>query len=117
MVVTVSVAVAVALALVVVVTVLVVGVVLVRHGVSLSSGCRQRATAHRRGQAVLPKRQTRQAVLALAAGLLAGTAPAPAAGPAPVAAAADTYSWKNARTDGGGLVPGIVLGRLGGTRA
>ncbi|MFJ8601802.1 cellulose binding domain-containing protein [Streptomyces shenzhenensis] len=51
------------------------------------------------------------AVLALAAGLLAGTEPALAA-PAPRAApAADTYTWRNARIDGGGFVPGIVFNR------
>ncbi|MGW3812707.1 cellulose binding domain-containing protein [Streptomyces sp. NPDC005046] len=54
------------------------------------------------------------AVLALAAGLLAGTPPALAAD-TPVAAAtavaADTYTWKNARVDGGGFVPGIVFNR------
>ncbi|GAA3187303.1 xyloglucanase [Streptomyces virens] len=56
------------------------------------------------------------AVLALAAGLLAGGPPALAAGdrPEPAAAttlAADTYTWKNARIDGGGFVPGIVFNR------
>ncbi|MFI7411896.1 cellulose binding domain-containing protein [Streptomyces sp. NPDC049627] len=53
------------------------------------------------------------AVLALAAGLLAGTPPALAAGDAPakVSIAADTYTWKNARIDGGGFVPGIVFNR------
>ncbi|MGW3662243.1 cellulose binding domain-containing protein [Streptomyces sp. NPDC005141] len=54
------------------------------------------------------------AVLALAAGLLTGTPPALAAD-TPVAAAtavaADTYTWKNARVDGGGFVPGIVFNR------
>ncbi|TQL19022.1 cellulose binding domain-containing protein [Streptomyces sp. SLBN-134] len=53
------------------------------------------------------------AVLALAAGLLAGGPPALAAGalePA-TALAADTYTWKNARVDGGGFVPGIVFNR------
>ncbi|MGW2034235.1 WD40/YVTN/BNR-like repeat-containing protein, partial [Streptomyces sp. NPDC001811] len=51
------------------------------------------------------------AVLALAAGLLSGTPPA-LAGPAPrTALAADTYTWKNARIDGGGFVPGIVFNR------
>ncbi|WP_427165545.1 cellulose binding domain-containing protein [Streptomyces sp. C1-1] len=50
------------------------------------------------------------AVLALAAGLLAGTPPALAAGhTAGAALAADTYTWKNARIDGGGFVPGIVF--------
>ncbi|MFI6333900.1 cellulose binding domain-containing protein [Streptomyces sp. NPDC050535] len=51
------------------------------------------------------------AVLALAAGLLAGTPPALAAGPPGPALAADTYTWKNARIDGGGFVPGIVFNR------
>ncbi|MER6746195.1 cellulose binding domain-containing protein [Streptomyces fungicidicus] len=53
------------------------------------------------------------AVLALAAGLLAGSPPALAAGaPEPATAlAADTYTWKNARVDGGGFVPGIVFNR------
>ncbi|MFE9022511.1 cellulose binding domain-containing protein [Streptomyces sp. NPDC007808] len=52
------------------------------------------------------------AVLALAAGLLAGIPPALAADRAPQAAlAADTYTWKNARIDGGGFVPGIVFNR------
>ncbi|MFJ9723585.1 cellulose binding domain-containing protein [Streptomyces sp. NPDC101209] len=52
------------------------------------------------------------AVLALAAGLLAGTPPALAAGhTAGAALAADTYTWKNARIDGGGFVPGIVFNR------
>ncbi|MEY9995713.1 hypothetical protein ABIE67_007745 [Streptomyces sp. V4I8] len=52
------------------------------------------------------------AALALAAGLLAGTPPALAA-PATqkVSIAADTYTWKNARIDGGGFVPGIVFNR------
>ncbi|MCL6731991.1 cellulose binding domain-containing protein [Streptomyces neyagawaensis] len=61
-------------------------------------------------------------VLALAAGLLAGSPPAVAAergGQAEqaersgekVAIAADTYTWKNARIDGGGFVPGIVFNR------
>ncbi|MDW8805719.1 cellulose binding domain-containing protein [Streptomyces scabiei] len=52
-------------------------------------------------------------VLALAAGLLAGSPPALAAGKAekPVSVAADTYTWKNARIDGGGFVPGIVFNR------
>lgn len=45
-------------------------------------------------------------LLALAAGLLAGSPPAAsAAEPAPRAAvAADSYTWKNARIDGGGFV-------------
>ncbi|MFC5954873.1 cellulose binding domain-containing protein [Streptomyces pratens] len=62
------------------------------------------------------------AVLALAAGLLTGGPPALAAAPPdrPAAAAdaparsalaADTYTWKNARIDGGGFVPGIVFNR------
>ncbi|MFD4604020.1 cellulose binding domain-containing protein [Streptomyces sp. NPDC058464] len=52
------------------------------------------------------------AVLALAAGLLAGTPPALAAPEAAhVTLAADTYSWRNARIDGGGFVPGIVFNR------
>ncbi|WP_217176682.1 cellulose binding domain-containing protein [Streptomyces sp. AC495_CC817] len=53
------------------------------------------------------------AVLALAAGLLAGSPPVVAAERAErsVAVAADTYSWKNARIDGGGFVPGIVFNR------
>ncbi|MFJ2946563.1 cellulose binding domain-containing protein [Streptomyces sp. NPDC087226] len=53
------------------------------------------------------------AVLALAAGLLAGGPPALAAdAPQPATPlAADTYTWKNARVDGGGFVPGIVFNR------
>ncbi|WP_345012922.1 cellulose binding domain-containing protein, partial [Streptomyces shaanxiensis] len=52
------------------------------------------------------------AVLALAAGLLAGSPPALAADSASkVTLAADTYTWKNARIDGGGFVPGIVFNR------
>ncbi|MEV7081089.1 cellulose binding domain-containing protein [Streptomyces sp. NPDC093516] len=51
------------------------------------------------------------AVLALAAGLLSGAPSALAADPAPVKLAADTYTWKNARIDGGGFVPGIVFNR------
>ncbi|MFD9462700.1 cellulose binding domain-containing protein [Streptomyces sp. NPDC060027] len=54
------------------------------------------------------------AVLALAAGLLAGTPPALAANSPEATApavAADTYTWKNARIDGGGFVPGIVFNR------
>ncbi|MET8487349.1 xyloglucanase [Streptomyces tendae] len=52
-------------------------------------------------------------LLALAAGLLAGSPPgALAAEPAPrTAVAADSYTWKNARIDGGGFVPGIVFNR------
>ncbi|WP_171109470.1 MULTISPECIES: cellulose binding domain-containing protein [Streptomyces] len=49
------------------------------------------------------------AVLALAAGLLAGGPPALAADSEKVAVSADTYTWKNARIDGGGFVPGIVF--------
>ncbi|MFF3499365.1 cellulose binding domain-containing protein [Streptomyces sp. NPDC003247] len=52
------------------------------------------------------------AVLALAAGLLAGTPPALAADTGPdVTVAAESYTWKNARIDGGGFVPGIVFNR------
>lgn len=51
------------------------------------------------------------AVLALAAGLLAGTPPALAADTPKAVIAADTYTWKNARIDGGGFVPGIVFNR------
>ncbi|MEV6183890.1 hypothetical protein, partial [Streptomyces sp. NPDC052015] len=51
------------------------------------------------------------AVLALAAGLPAGTPPALAASAPTATIAADTYSWKNARVDGGGFVPGIVFNR------
>ncbi|MEV6957869.1 cellulose binding domain-containing protein [Streptomyces sp. NPDC051207] len=52
------------------------------------------------------------AVSALAAGLLfAGSPPAPAADSPRTAVAADTYTWKNARIDGGGFVPGIVFNR------
>lgn len=52
------------------------------------------------------------AVLALAAGLLAGSPPALAADTAQdVSFTADTYTWKNARIDGGGFVPGIVFNR------
>ncbi|MGW7407759.1 cellulose binding domain-containing protein [Streptomyces sp. NPDC054833] len=51
------------------------------------------------------------AVLALAAGLLAGSPPALAASTPKVPLAADTYTWKNARIDGGGFVPGIVFNR------
>ncbi|WP_369173793.1 cellulose binding domain-containing protein [Streptomyces sp. R28] len=55
--------------------------------------------------------RTLTAVLALAAGLLAGTPPALAADSASkdVSITADTYTWKNARIDGGGFVPGIVF--------
>ncbi|WP_460070951.1 cellulose binding domain-containing protein [Streptomyces sp. YKOK-I1] len=52
------------------------------------------------------------AVLALAAGLLVGSPPALAADTAPRATlAAESYTWKNARIDGGGFVPGIVFNR------
>ncbi|MGR3868618.1 cellulose binding domain-containing protein [Streptomyces graminifolii] len=55
------------------------------------------------------------AVLALAAGLLVGGPSALAANanpkPAKVTVAADTYTWHNARIDGGGFVPGIVFNR------
>ncbi|MDO0937933.1 cellulose binding domain-containing protein [Streptomyces sp. DG2A-72] len=54
------------------------------------------------------------AVLALAAGLLAGTPPALASdaiAAKKVSIAADSYTWKNARIDGGGFVPGIVFNR------
>lgn len=53
------------------------------------------------------------AVLALAAGLLAGSPPALAASTpkATTTLAADTYTWNNARIDGGGFVPGIVFNR------
>ncbi|MFI8837075.1 cellulose binding domain-containing protein [Streptomyces afghaniensis] len=51
------------------------------------------------------------AVLALAAGLLSGAPAALAVDPPSVKIAADTYSWKNARIDGGGFVPGIVFNR------
>ncbi|MEU0117676.1 cellulose binding domain-containing protein [Streptomyces bobili] len=53
------------------------------------------------------------AALALAAGLLAGTPPALAADSSPptTTLAAESYTWKNARIDGGGFVPGIVFNR------
>ncbi|MER5756874.1 cellulose binding domain-containing protein [Streptomyces sp. NPDC002088] len=51
------------------------------------------------------------AVLALAAGLLAGIPPALAAHSEQVTIAAESYTWKNARIDGGGFVPGIVFNR------
>ncbi|MEV5865334.1 xyloglucanase [Streptomyces tendae] len=51
-------------------------------------------------------------LLALAAGLLAGSPPGALAAETPEAAiAADSYTWKNARIDGGGFVPGIVFNR------
>ncbi|MFI7293012.1 cellulose binding domain-containing protein [Streptomyces sp. NPDC050121] len=52
------------------------------------------------------------AVLALAAGLIAGSPPVLAADGSPKATlAAESYTWKNARIDGGGFVPGIVFNR------
>ncbi|WP_338702198.1 cellulose binding domain-containing protein [Streptomyces sp. Q6] len=56
------------------------------------------------------------ALLALTAGLLTGHQSQAAESPSPKATsttriAADTYSWKNARIDGGGFVPGIVFNR------
>ncbi|MEU0108523.1 cellulose binding domain-containing protein [Streptomyces sp. NPDC006129] len=51
------------------------------------------------------------AVLALAAGLLSGAPGALAADPPSPKISADTYTWKNARIDGGGFVPGIVFNR------
>ncbi|MFJ9737531.1 cellulose binding domain-containing protein [Streptomyces sp. NPDC101166] len=51
------------------------------------------------------------AVLALAAGLLAGTPPALASGAEKTTISAESYTWKNARIDGGGFVPGIVFNR------
>ncbi|MFI5800619.1 cellulose binding domain-containing protein [Streptomyces sp. NPDC051677] len=52
------------------------------------------------------------AVLALAAGLVAGSPPVLAADGSPKATlAAESYTWKNARIDGGGFVPGIVFNR------
>ena len=51
------------------------------------------------------------AVLALAAGLSAGGPSALAADAPGAALAADTYTWHNARIDGGGFVPGIVFNR------
>ncbi|MEH0574274.1 cellulose binding domain-containing protein [Streptomyces sp. B21-108] len=52
------------------------------------------------------------AVLALAAGLVAGSPPVLAADGSPKAPlAAESYTWKNARIDGGGFVPGIVFNR------
>ncbi|OAH15370.1 cellulose binding domain-containing protein [Streptomyces jeddahensis] len=55
--------------------------------------------------------RTLTAALALAAGLLVGSPPAVAAADDPVTIAADTYTWKNVRIDGGGFVPGIVFNR------
>ncbi len=57
------------------------------------------------------------AVLALAAGLLVGGPSAlavnanPSASAPKATVAADTYTWHNARIDGGGFVPGIVFNR------
>ena len=51
------------------------------------------------------------AVLALAAGRLSGAPTARAAAPPAPKLAADTDTWKNARIDGGGFVPGIVFNR------
>ncbi|MFI9568424.1 cellulose binding domain-containing protein [Streptomyces rishiriensis] len=51
------------------------------------------------------------AVLALAAGLIAGSPPALASDSPRTALAAESYTWKNARIDGGGFVPGIVFNR------
>ncbi|MEU0196131.1 cellulose binding domain-containing protein [Streptomyces afghaniensis] len=51
------------------------------------------------------------AVLALAAGLLSGAPTALAADPPTPKISADAYTWKNARIDGGGFVPGIVFNR------
>ncbi|KUO12854.1 cellulose binding domain-containing protein [Streptomyces sp. DSM 15324] len=52
------------------------------------------------------------AVLALAAGLLSAGPSALAADATPKATlAAESYTWKNARIDGGGFVPGIVFNR------
>ncbi|MFE9601070.1 cellulose binding domain-containing protein [Streptomyces hokutonensis] len=58
-------------------------------------------------------RRTRilMAVLALAAGLSAGGPSALAADAPGAALAADTYTWHNARIDGGGFVPGVVFNR------
>lgn len=51
------------------------------------------------------------ATLALAAGLIAGGPPALAADGPRTPLAAESYTWKNARIDGGGFVPGIVFNR------
>ncbi|WP_405865131.1 cellulose binding domain-containing protein [Streptomyces sp. NBC_01515] len=51
------------------------------------------------------------AVLALAAGLLVGSPSALAANAPRATLAADTYTWHNARIDGGGFVPGVVFNR------
>ncbi|MEV6498054.1 cellulose binding domain-containing protein [Streptomyces prunicolor] len=55
--------------------------------------------------------RTLLAVLALAAGLLAGGSSAVADDTPSGTLAADTYTWHNARIDGGGFVPGIVFNR------
>ncbi|MFI6547993.1 cellulose binding domain-containing protein [Streptomyces prunicolor] len=55
--------------------------------------------------------RTLLAVLALAAGLLAGGSSAVAADTPSGTLAADTYTWHNAQIDGGGFVPGIVFNR------
>ncbi len=72
-----------------------------------------RATVPRPGRArLLP------ALLALAAGTLVATPPdtvlpvtTAVVEDVPAAIAADTYTWKNVRIDGGGFVPGIVFNR------
>ncbi|MEU5084508.1 MULTISPECIES: cellulose binding domain-containing protein [Streptomyces] len=51
------------------------------------------------------------AAFSLAAGLLAGTPPAVAATASAPPLTAEAYTWKNARIDGGGFVPGIVFNR------
>ncbi|AJE43290.1 cellulose binding domain-containing protein [Streptomyces nodosus] len=51
------------------------------------------------------------AVLALAAGLLSGAPSALAVDTPRTVAAAEAYTWQNARIDGGGFVPGIVFNR------
>jgi photosystem II stability/assembly factor-like uncharacterized protein len=59
-------------------------------------------------------RRTRHLLLglALAAGLLTATPPGAAAKPVAAAKpAAESYTWKNVRIDGGGFVPGIVFSR------
>lgn len=50
-------------------------------------------------------------VLTLTASLLTHTQAAQADPPDRTRVAADTYTWKNARIDGGGFVPGIVFNR------
>ncbi|MET9426713.1 cellulose binding domain-containing protein [Streptomyces sp. NPDC003036] len=58
-------------------------------------------------------RRTRHLLLglALAAGLLTAAPPATAGEPAVKPQAAEAYTWKNVRVDGGGFVPGIVFNR------